>query len=112
MLAAAIVAVHIVSQVGGAGPVDETPKHARADEGVTLYAVVDVKEGGKVTRYSDAAELRLGRTRVAARPLAELPVRAAFHWYKVEPTSENLSNTASGRFAFEAIEYDEAEVGA
>jgi hypothetical protein len=100
----AVTAVHIVSRVGEGGVADDRPKRARADAGVTLFAVVVAKVGGETRHYSEAPVIRLGTRRVAARPLAEAPP-AALTWYKVEPEVASLSNTASGKFRFEVIPY-------
>jgi hypothetical protein len=99
--------LRIVAEVAGTdGPAIEGPVHARLDQEVTLHPVLVVREGGHLRYYSDAGAIEVdGRTR-AARPLAEGPP-ALFRWYTVEPTVENMSNTASGSFRFEPIEYAE-----
>jgi hypothetical protein len=105
-----VVAVDIVSAVGGsAAPADPSPKRARADAGVTLYAVLTVGEGRTRRYYSDAGTVRLGGRVHRTAPLADAPP-ATLRWYKVEPTSDNLSNTASGSFRFETIPYREVQV--
>lgn len=106
---ATLVAVRIVSSVAGGTP-DDTAKHARKDEEVTLHAVVEVKEGKKSVFYSDAGEVRIGGKKVATVKLADGPA-LDLTWYKVEPTVENMSNTASGKFRFEEIEYAETKIG-
>jgi hypothetical protein len=107
---ATLVAVHLVSRVGGAGPADQAPKHALKDEPVELFAVLETDDG---RFFSDAGELRLAGRRgtIRARPLAEGP-RASLRWLKVEPTRENLSNTDGGRFSFHAIDYAETDLPA
>ncbi len=102
--AGSIVAVHIVSRAGATGAIDDKPKRALADEGVTLYAVVEVKEGKVRRHYSDAGDVRLGGARITTRPLAEAPA-FTIAWQRVEPTTNDMSNTASGNFRFEAIGY-------
>ncbi len=98
--------VRIVSRVG-TGVADETPKHARADVGVTLYAVLLVD--GVV--YSDAPRLSLAGKLVKPRPLADAG-RVDLEWSKIEPSAEDLSNTQSGAFRYEAIPYTETRVDA
>jgi hypothetical protein len=108
--AAAVVAVHIVSQVAGSSaPADDTPKHARSGETVTLSAVIET--GGKQhTWYTDAgATIVVGGKKHKTKPLADAPSNK-LTWYKVEPTAENMSNTSSGDFAFEKIAYQAVEL--
>jgi cell wall-associated NlpC family hydrolase len=109
-----VVGVHLVSRVRDAGeaPADAAPKRARADAGVMLYAVLEVEEAPRVRRfYSDAGRIRLNGRVHATLPMARAPA-AELRWYKVEPTSENLSNTATGSFRFEVIPYAETLVTA
>ncbi len=109
-----VTAVHLVSRLRGAtatAPADAAPKRARADAGVTLYAVLEVEHGRERKLYSDAGRVRLaGRVR-ATWPMNQAPP-ADLRWFKVEPTSENLSNTVTGSFRFETIPYAESEVAA
>ena len=120
-----ITAVHLVSRLRDAPnvPADATPKRARADIGVTLYAVLEVEvatgrgrgpargpaQGRERRLYSNAGRVRLGNRVHTTLPMDQAPV-AELRWYKVEPTSENLSNTATGRFRFETIPYAETEI--
>ncbi len=111
---AAITRVRIVSLVTDAAPTAssrsvadraataavDAPVFARADQRVTLYAVVEA--GGVV--YSDAPALQLGGKRVTAKPLAHAP-RATIAWLKIEPTSNNISNGDGPTFHYETIEY-------
>jgi cell wall-associated NlpC family hydrolase len=112
-----ITAVHLASRLSDAPeiPADTTPKRARAGIGVTLYAVleVEVPTGRDRERrlYSNAGRVRLGHRVHVTLPMDQAPA-AELRWYKVEPTSENLSNTATGRFRFETIPYAETEVRA
>lgn len=108
-----ITGVHLVSRLRDAtgAPADATPKRARADTGVTLYAVLEVETGRGRALYSDAGRVRLGGRVHATLPMRQAPAHA-LHWYKVEPTSENLSNTATGSFRFAEIPYAETEVAA
>ena len=103
--------VRIVSRVGD-GPADDRPVRARAREAVTLHAVLTVRDGDRVTHFSDAGEaVTVDGKRRVTRPMAEAPP-AALRWFKVEPAAESMSNEASGRFRFEPIEYAETEVAA
>ena len=99
-----VVAAHVVSRTGSTGDADDQPKRARRDEGVTLFAVVEVADGPRRATFSDAGTVRLRGRRVATRPLAEAP---ALHlaWNRIEPAVATMSNTASGQFRFEPIEY-------
>jgi hypothetical protein len=102
-----VVAVHVASRIGAAGPVDDTPKRARRADGVTLFAVLEVRSGAGTRFYSDAgAPVELGGRRHPVRPVREAPP-VDFFWFKVEPTVESLSNTASGAFRYEEIPYAE-----
>jgi len=101
---------HIVSVVGegdtGRAIADESPKHAKASEGVTLYAAIVID--GVV--YSDAPRVKLaGKTR-KTRPLADAGARLELRWYRVEPGVEDLSNETSGTFSYQAIPYEETEI--
>jgi len=98
-----VVRALVVSRVGH-GPATDRPKHARADEAVTLFVVAEVRQGRDRRYYSDAGTIELGRHRVATRPWAEAP---AVHvaWNKVEPAEAAMSNTESGTFRFEPIAY-------
>jgi hypothetical protein len=80
------------------------PKRARRDQTVTLYAVIVVTGGPDAGTYSDAPALRVRGRPVAVRPLAAAPA-AVLRWRKIEPAAQTMSNTASGEFRFEAIEY-------
>jgi cell wall-associated NlpC family hydrolase len=107
-----LVSVHIVSRVGDAGIADESPKHARAAQGVTLYAVLQIERHGHTLAYSDAGRVRLGGGKPqAARPLAQAGA-LTLRWYRVEPGVEDMSNEQSGKFRYEPIPYDETEIAA
>jgi cell wall-associated NlpC family hydrolase len=92
-------AVQLVASVDG-GVATDRPVHARKDQTVTLHAVL---RAGKAA-FSDARELVISGTKLTARPLAEAP-RVSLRWLRIEPTSANTSNTQSGSFRFEPIEY-------
>jgi cell wall-associated NlpC family hydrolase len=111
---ARLVGVHLLSRVRDAAdaPADAAPKRARAEAGVMLYAVLEVEEAPRVRRfYSDAGRIRLDGRVHDTVPMDRAP-RVALRWYKVEPTSDNLSNTATGSFRFEEIPYAETLVAA
>lgn len=101
-----ITAVHIVSRAGDRGIADDTPKRALSADGVTLFAVLETADGGTTQYYSAAGKVRLGGVTRSTLPLTGAPP-ALLSWYKVEPLQGNLSNTASGRFRIERIEYGE-----
>jgi hypothetical protein len=87
------------------GPASERPVYARADQHVTLYALIAADSGGKRTFYTDAPALRLGGKAVTARPLAQAP-RLELQWNKIEPAAAWLSNgDTPSQFHFEPIEY-------
>jgi hypothetical protein len=98
-VAARVTAVHIVASIDG-GSASDAPAYARADQTVTLHTVIRVGD----RYYSDAPSPRIAGKRIAAQPLADGP-RIELAWSRIEPTSTNLSNTASGSFRFEPIEY-------
>lgn len=105
-----VVAVHIVSRVNQPDAIaDDRPKRARVDIGVTLHAVIETERAGTRRFYSEAGRIRLGRRIHTTLPMARAP-RALLRWYRVEPTLENMSNTASGRFRFEPIPYGETPI--
>jgi hypothetical protein len=105
-----IAAVHIVSRSNEPDAIaDDTPKRARLDVGVTLHGVLEVEQGRQRIYYSNASTIRLRGRIYKARPMAEAPF-AALAWYKIEPTTENMSNTATGSFRYERIEYREVMV--
>lgn len=76
------------------------PVFARADQSVTLYAVIEAN--GEV--YSDAPELMHANKPVTPKPLSRAP-RATLAWKRVEPTSNNISNGDGPTFHYEVIEY-------
>lgn len=99
-----ITQARIVSRVGDDGIADETAKRARLDDGVELFLAIEVEDGDERRWHSDAGTIRIGKQKVAARPIAEAP---AFEvaWRKIEPTQFDTSNEASGSFRYERIEY-------
>jgi hypothetical protein len=105
-------AIHIVSRVaGGADPADGSPKRVRADQGVELFAVVEAAgDTPKRKRYfSDAGQVRIGGKLHDAEPLADGPA-VELAWMRVEPVTNDMSNTATGEFRFETIAYAETAI--
>jgi hypothetical protein len=92
-------AVHIVASIDG-GAASDAPAYARADQHVSLYAVI--RAG--TTFYTDAPTPSLGGKQVTVQPLVKGP-RIELAWSRIEPTTANMSNTGSGTFRFEPIEY-------
>jgi len=82
------------------GAASDEPAHAKLGQKVTLHALVTA--GSKY--FSDATNVTLRGKRVAVRPLAEAPA-VTLAWSRIEPTAANTSNTESGAFRFEAIDY-------
>lgn len=91
--------VQLVAAIGANGANDR-PIHARKGEVVTLYVVARI-DG---TYFSDAPSVTLAGKRIATKPLAAAG-KLELAWYRIEPTSVNISNTASGGFRFESIDY-------
>ncbi|HEY5926249.1 MAG TPA: hypothetical protein VIV11_31405 [Kofleriaceae bacterium] len=67
---------------------------------MTLFAVVRAGDAF----YSDAPSPSLGGKRLVVQPIAKGPA-IALAWSRIEPTTANTSNTASGTVRFEPIEY-------
>jgi len=91
--------VHVAMSIDG-GAASDRPAYARRGQRVTLHAVL--RAG--TTYFSDARQLVIGGKRVKAEPLASGP-RVALRWQRIEPAVANMSNTQSGSFRFEPIEY-------
>lgn len=96
-----ITSVSVVSRTGSDGVADAGPRRARADETVTLFAVVEVD---RKQLFSDAGRIRWKGKVVTTRPLAEAPAMT-LAWNKIEPSAADMSNTASGSFRYETIPY-------
>ena len=94
-----IAAVHLVVGVDDAVATDR-PAYARADQHVTLHAVI---EAGRHF-YADVADVRLGTRTIHPEPLAHAP-RFTIAWNRVEPAAASYSNTDGGEFHFAAIDY-------
>lgn len=93
---ATVIRATIVASIDG-GPATTRPVHARADQKVTLYAVLVVDDNGHRTTYSDAPGLH-------AKTLAKAPA-FTLQWNRIEPATDDLSNTEGGTFHFARIEY-------
>lgn len=99
-----IVGARVVAAVDDA-PASDRPAYARADQRVTLYAVLIARRDGKRVVYSDAPKLVLAGVRVAAQPLASAPA-ATLAWNKIEPAVASLTNGDTPQeFHFAAIDY-------
>jgi cell wall-associated NlpC family hydrolase len=98
-----VVAVRIAAAVGDAAATDR-PVYARADEPVTLFAVLEVQRSDGLVIHSDARALQLGGRRVAPHPIADAPL-VELRWNKIEPAAARLTNGDGADFHFEAIDY-------
>ncbi len=96
-----ITAVRIAAAVDAAAATDR-PAYARADQHVTLYAVLEVGH----TLFSDAPALVLDGHKVTAHPLSAAPA-VTLAWQRVEPAAASYSNTDehNANFHYEPIEY-------
>jgi hypothetical protein len=102
--AARVIAVQVVAAVDD-GAASTQPAYARADQRVTLYAVVTAELSGRRTVYSDAPKLHLGNKRVTTESLAKAPV-VELRWNRIEPAVNDMSNGATpADFHFETIDY-------
>jgi hypothetical protein len=98
-----VVRAFIVSQID-AGPVDDTAKHARADQRVTLYAVAELRRGRDRIYIADVPALRVAGKAIRARPWAEAPA-LTLAWSRIEPAEASMSNTDGGDFRYAPIDY-------
>jgi cell wall-associated NlpC family hydrolase len=96
---ARVTSVHIVASVDG-GAASDAPTYVRVDQTVTLFALIRAGDA----YYSDAPTPTLAGKRIKVQPLARGPV-IELAWSRIEPTKASMSNTASGTFRFEPIEY-------
>jgi hypothetical protein len=94
-----ITAVQILASVDG-GDATDRPTYIRVDQKVTLHALIRVGS----TFYTDAPSPRIAGKAITTRPLSEAPA-VELAWQRIEPTSANMSNTQSGAFKFEPIDY-------
>lgn len=98
----AITRARVVASVDG-GAASDRPAYARADQAVTLYAVIETPHAV----YTDAPALQLGGRAVTTEPLARAP-RVTIAWHRVEPTAAWMSNTDEdgvSNFRFAPIAY-------
>ena len=99
-----VIDVEVVAAVDD-GPAAERPAYARADQRVTLYAVITVEHAGKRIVYSDAKALRIGGKSIAAQPIAHAPA-VELRWNKIEPAVATMSNgDTPSEFHFAPIDY-------
>ena len=108
----AVTRARVVASVDG-GPASERPAYARADQTVTLYAVLEVGAGTQRVVYSDAPGLHLAGRAVATAPLAQGP-RVTVAWQRVEPAAASYSNTDDNNdnFHFEPVAYEATPLAA
>jgi len=107
--APSIEAVHLVSRVGKSGEANDKPKRALHSDGVTLFIVLEVRDGKRRRWFSKAPRVVLGSKPLAVESMARAPAHVAT-WFRIEPALENMSNTESGRFRFENIDYRETAI--
>lgn len=96
--------VHIVSRVGDSATPDSSSKRALAEDGVTIFVLLEAKDGRRTRWFSEAPIVRIRGRTVRPEPLSTAPKHER-RWWRVEPTTENMSNTSSGSFRFETIPY-------
>ena len=102
--AARVITVQVVAAVDD-GPASDRPAYARADQKVTLHAVVTAELSGHRTVYSDAPALSLAGKKVATEPLAKAPA-IELRWNRIEPAVADMSNGATpSDFHFQSIDY-------
>jgi len=94
-----VTAVEILAAVDDE-PATDRPIYARKDQHVTLYALVRVG----TTFYTNAPSPHLAGRVIHAEPFVHAPAMT-LAWSRVEPATANMSNTSSGAFRFEAIDY-------
>ncbi|HTL35693.1 MAG TPA: hypothetical protein VL326_21335 [Kofleriaceae bacterium] len=94
-----VTTVQILVSVDG-GAATDRPTYARKDQTVTLYALLRTNTGS----YTDAPLPQLSGKRIQAQPISKAPA-VQLAWTRIEPATANMSNTQSGSFKFEPIEY-------
>jgi len=99
-----ISAVYLVAAIDD-GIASDQPIYARADQHVTLHALVEVDH----ELYGDLASARLGKKLIHPSPLAHAP-RFAIAWNRIEPAAANYSNTDGGTFHFTLVDYQATEI--
>ena len=105
-VAGQIARVRVLAAVDG-GAASDRPAYARADQHVTLYALLEVHDGRTRRYFTDAPSPTLAGHRLAAQPIARGPA-VVLAWNRIEPAAAAYSNTdADGRsnFHFAPIEY-------
>lgn len=86
-------------------PATDRPAYARADQKVTLHAVVTVADGATRITYSEAPALRLAGKSVATVPLAKAP-EIELRWNRIEPAVATMTNgDTPSEFKFQPIDY-------
>jgi hypothetical protein len=103
--ASEVARVAVVAAVGDAIATDR-PAYARADQEVTLFAVI---QSGSGTWFSDAGVIEIAGKRIVPKPLAQAPTHA-LRWNRIEPASANISNGDADTFHFELIDYRATEI--
>jgi hypothetical protein len=99
-----IVSVRIVTSVGD-GVATDRPTYARADQRVTLHAVLQIEHDRVRTFYSDADAIRLDGKPVRVQPLAKAPA-VELRWNRIEPAAKSMTNgDTPAQFKFETIDY-------
>jgi hypothetical protein len=99
-----VIEARVVGAIGD-GPATDRPAYARADQPVTLHAVIVVEHAGKRVIHSDVPALRLGNKPVIAKPLAKAPA-IELRWNRIEPAVATMTNgDTPSQFRFEPIDY-------
>ena len=97
-----------IAVTNSSGVATGEPTYARADQVVTLYAVIELADH---TIYSDAPKLRLADHKALTQPLPLSKAPAlALTWQRVEPVDKTYSNTDGGQFHFTPISYQATEI--
>jgi hypothetical protein len=87
------------------GIATDRPAYARADQKVTLHAVLIAELAGKRVHYSDAKRVQLDGKSIAVLPLAKAPA-LELRWNRIEPAEKTMTNgDTPAQFRFEPIDY-------
>jgi hypothetical protein len=90
----------IVSSVSDDTKTTDSPKTPAAGERVHLYLVLKALDKGEPVYFTEADAVSVGGKDIPAESLrrwdGDTYGRPDIRWYKVEPTDNNLSNTAGG----------------
>jgi hypothetical protein len=103
-----LVKVEVFSAVGSGAPTPDS-KNARADQSVTLYAVVAAERGGRRALYGQVPDGGSRRAAVKAWDEAAwgpLTIR----WFKVRTAKDNYSNWDGDQFRWAKLDYVEDAV--